>query len=60
MQNNLNQGEMSESEGIQAIVNQAAVHVATAVVMVLRSADVGPKQLLQKVWESHKDKVDQL
>ena len=42
MQKNLNQAEMAESESIQAIVNQAAVQEAIAVMMALRDADVGP------------------
>ena len=38
MQKNLNQAEMAESEGIQAIVNQEAIQAA---MMALRGADVG-------------------
>ena len=34
---------MAESEGIQAIVNLAAIQVVTAVMMVLRDTDVGPQ-----------------
>ena len=41
MQKNINQAEMAESEGIQAIVNQAATQTATAVMMVLRDANAG-------------------
>ena len=32
---------MAESDGIQEIVNKAAIQVATAVMMVLRDADSG-------------------
>ena len=41
VQKNINQAEMSESEGIQAIGNEAAVQAAT-VVVALRDAYVGP------------------
>ena len=41
-QKNGNQAEMATSEGIQEIVNQVAVQAVTAVIMVLRDADVGP------------------
>ena len=34
---------MAESEGIQEIVNQAAIQAVTAVTMVLRDADSGPQ-----------------
>ena len=34
---------MAESEGIQAIVTQAAIQAVTAVMMVLRDADAGPR-----------------
>ena len=33
---------MSEPDGIQEIVNQAAIQAATAVMMVLKDAHVGP------------------
>ena len=33
---------MAESEGIQKVVNQAAIQAATAVKMALRGTDVGP------------------
>ena len=33
---------MAGSEGIQVIVNRLAIQAATAVIMVLRDADVGP------------------
>ena len=42
MQKNINQTEMSESEGIQAIVNQAVAQVVTAVRMALKDTNVGP------------------
>ena len=35
--------EMEESKDMQSIVNQADVWVATAVMMVLRDANVGPR-----------------
>ena len=41
MQKNQNHAEMTEFEGTQAIVNQGAVQAATAVMTVLRDADVG-------------------
>ena len=34
---------MAESEGIQEIVNQAAIQMVTSVIMTLRDADAGPK-----------------
>ena len=34
---------MTESEGIQAIVNQAAIQAPTALMMMLSDADVEPK-----------------
>ena len=34
---------MAESEGTQAIVNQVAIQEATAVMMVFRDADIGPR-----------------
>ena len=42
MQKILNQAEIAEYEGIQAMVNQAAIRVVTAVIMALWGADVGP------------------
>ena len=42
-QENQNQAEMAESEGIQAIANQAAIQTVTAVMMALRHADVGKR-----------------
>ena len=42
MQKYLSQAEMVESEGIQAIVIQAAIYMVTAVMMVLSDASVGP------------------
>ena len=33
---------MAESEGIQEVVNQAAIQAATVVMMALRGVDVGP------------------
>ena len=42
MQKDSHQTEMAGSEGIQAIVYQAAIKVATAVMMGLKDADVGP------------------
>ena len=41
-QKNLNQAEKTQSEGIQAIVKQAAIPAVTAVMMRFRDADVGP------------------
>ena len=40
MQKNLNKAEMTEAEAIQAIVNQAAIRVMTAVMMAQRYTDV--------------------
>ena len=34
---------MAESEGIQAVVKQAAIQVVTLVMMALTDADVGPQ-----------------
>ena len=38
----INQPEIAESEGIQVIVNHAAIHMVTAVMMAVRDPDVGP------------------
>ena len=42
MQKNSNQAKMTESEGIQAVVNQAAIQAVTAVMLVPRDTDVRP------------------
>ena len=42
MQKILNQAEMLESEGIQAIFNQAAIQAVTTAIVVQRDANVGP------------------
>ena len=34
---------MADSEGIQAIVNQVAVQAGTAIIMVLKVADMGSR-----------------
>ena len=34
---------MADSEGIQAVVNQAVIQAATATVIALREADAGPR-----------------
>ena len=39
----LKKAEMTESEGIQAIVNQVAVQVVTTMMMVVKDAEVGPR-----------------
>ena len=58
MQKNVDQAEMAESEGIQAIVNHVAVQVATAVMMALR--DVGQAQIQQAQGSLRdKDRPDQ-
>ena len=41
MQKNLSQAEMEESEGIPAIVSQAAIQTVTAVMITLRDTYVG-------------------
>ena len=41
MQKNSNQAEMVEPEGSQAIVNQTAIQVVTAVMMEPRDIDAG-------------------
>ena len=42
MQKNINQSEMAESGGFKQ-VTQVAMHVAAAVIKVLKDADVGPQ-----------------
>ena len=55
MQKNLNQAEMAESEGIQAIVNQVAIQAVTAVMMALRDADAGPQTATKPAQETLRD-----
>ena len=39
---------MAECEGIQAIVNQAGIEIATSAMMMLRDTDMGSNQCLQQ------------
>ena len=57
MQKILNHAEMVECEGIQAIVNQAAVQMVTAVMMTVSDADVEPNLPLKQACESHRDRL---
>ena len=60
MQEILNQAEIAESEGIQGRVNEAAVQVATAVMMALKMQMQDAYQPLLQAQESHRDTVNLL
>ena len=60
VQKNKIKAEMAESEVIQAKVNQAAIQAASAVVIVLRDADAGPRSggSTASLREAHRQRND--